>query len=373
MHGPQAPTYRVPKYGSHNRRPSGPVTKINPKPQPVSLLELARRQVVPAYKGQRAVIDRLLLREDQAAKQRADYMQMVYANFARFLQGIPGAIQGIYSEAANRTAEYARGSEMGLRLQEGQSAHGVQDVLNTIGAPAGQAPPQYGAAERLYALTGYLPAATLTGQGAAWGAYGATLPGIYAQKGIADIAAALAESGKRKTEITDELLKIGASESADILKQLGILRTERESTRQFNARLREQRRQFNVDQRFRERVAKAENLLDNKKYNLSIAELEAEIAESNQRLRIAQQNANTAVIRAEEARLDRLRRAKQGAITARNENRRIVIAEYNSGAITQREMQRRLGNPKWRDYPNTKKPVGGKGKGGTSSGPFPES
>lgn len=358
------PVVRIPK-GGPKVRPSG-------SSRPVSLLELARRTVKPAYASQRAVIDRLLAREDQDARAQAEYMKRVYASFAQYLGAMAPQIQGIYQGAARDIAGFARQGQTQLAGQEGAATAGVNDVLARIGAPGGQAPPNLDAAGRLFALTGYLPASTIEGQGAAWAAYAAGLPGIYAQKGIGDIAGFLGESRKRKRDISDKLLEIGAQESADIVKQLNTLRGERQTNRENTRRLREQQRQFNLELKFRRDVARAQNLIDKGKLDLSVKELEARIADANRDAALAQQRNDISSYRAATARAEYLRKLKQGAIAARNERRRQVIAEYNSGAITQREMQRRLGNPKWRSYPAKKKPIGGKGKPASApSDPIP--
>ena len=355
---------------------AGPTIKVSGKPKPVTLGELARRDVLPAYASQRALVNRLLARESADAQAKAQWMQQVYANFARFLQSMAPDIQGFYRQAGNDISNYARGNSMGLALQEGQSAHGVQNVLDLINAPAGQAPPNYDAAGKLYALTGYLPASTIAGQGAAWGSYAAGLPGIYAQKGIQDIGTMFGESAKRRREISDKLLEIGAAEAADIVKQKNLLRGQRATERENKARLAEQRRQYNLDLKFKRDVARAQNLLDNKKYDLSVKELEQRIAEANAAIRQADRRGDISAKNAATTRLQYLRGLKQDAIAKRNENRRIIISEYNSGAITMREMQRKLGNPKWRSYPPKRKGETsgkgkGKGKGGGSASGYP--
>lgn len=162
----------------------------------------------------------------EEAQRRAEFMRQVFSGFAEFLKTMVPEVQAIYQRAAGAVSNFSRGYAAGLSAVEQKTAQDVQNVLSTIGAPPGTAPPSLGAGERLYALTGYLPAATLTQQGAAYASYAAGLPSVFLQAGANEIARMLQRFSERETEIRGRLAELQTQRAQAILEELHRLRDE---------------------------------------------------------------------------------------------------------------------------------------------------
>ncbi len=141
----------------------------------------------------------------QAEAQQAtigDYAQQAAGQLAE----IGPRVQGVYQDAAEAQAGFAKGFSDGLRLLAEQQAAEQARILQGQGAPAEQITQlqglsgDAGAGDALYGLGGYLPAASLGREGAAWAAATGAMPSVALAQGRQDLAAAqwqAAEQGKQ--------------------------------------------------------------------------------------------------------------------------------------------------------------------------------
>lgn len=109
------------------------------------------------------------------------------AGLAEVLKGIAPQTQATYEQAANRTAAFGKGYSDAMQQLQQQSADQGNALLAQNNSPQTIAPT--GGSDALYALTGYLPASSLTREGAAFTAAARQLPGLAAGRGQQDLAA----------------------------------------------------------------------------------------------------------------------------------------------------------------------------------------
>jgi hypothetical protein len=152
------------------------------KPDP--LLAQAQALVAAAYNPAAASLEA----QRQAAIAEAQARQQGIQGFsqaaAQQVAPIGGQVQAGYQEAAGRTAQYAKGLQIGQQLAEQRAAQETNSFLAKNGSPEGQmVRSDSGAGGVLYGAGGYIPASGLEREGAAFGAAASMLPATMLGRG----------------------------------------------------------------------------------------------------------------------------------------------------------------------------------------------
>lgn len=154
----------------------------------------ARAIVDQVYAPLRQQIMDQIAQIDGMAQARADQMSKIYGEFAQYMQGMPGAIEGIYGKGS---ASYNAGAAAG----------------GAMAGPAG-------------AVTDHLNAASQIDQGMndaigkSWASYAAALPGIYSLAATENIKQMLGDAQANEQKLREDLLSLSSKEASDILDYL---------------------------------------------------------------------------------------------------------------------------------------------------------
>lgn len=187
----------------------------------------------------------------QAAAQQAA-IQSYSQQAATQLEGIGPRVQGVYQDAAGAQAGFAKGFSDGLRQLAEQQAAEQAAILERQGAPAAQIAQvqglsgDAGSGDVLYGLGGYLPAASLGREGAAWASAASMLPQQALAQGQEGLRAAQWEAAQQGKQFRAQLADL-AAQAPGIYQQTmqQLLGNEREK---WAARLAAQQFQADVGQ-----------------------------------------------------------------------------------------------------------------------------
>jgi hypothetical protein len=189
------------------------------KPDP--LLAQAQALVAAAYDPAKASLEaqRQQALAEAAARQQA--IQGFAQAGAEQVAPIGGQVQAGYQDAAGRTATYSKGFSVGMQLAQQGSADEINSFLAKNGSPVGQqVQGNTGAADVLYGTTGFIPAAGLEREGAAFGAAARQLPATMLGRGQQLQYESQRESQKTDREYLAELSKIEAERPGAVQKAL---------------------------------------------------------------------------------------------------------------------------------------------------------
>jgi hypothetical protein len=189
------------------------------KPDP--LLAQAQALVAAAYDPAKASLEaqRQQALAEAAARQQA--IQGFAQAGAEQVAPIGGQVQAGYQDAAARTATYSKGFSVGMQLAQQGSADEINSFLAKNGSPVGQqVQGNTGAADVLYGTTGFIPAAGLEREGAAFGAAARQLPATMLGRGQQLQYESQRESQKTDREYLAELSKIEAERPGAVQKAL---------------------------------------------------------------------------------------------------------------------------------------------------------
>jgi hypothetical protein len=158
------------------------------------------------------------LAEQQAGSQaQGQSIQGFSQAAAQQVAPIGDQVQGGYQDAAGRTAQYGKGFSIGMQLAQQGSANDINEFLAKNGSPQGQmVQGNTGAADVLYGTTGFIPAAGLEREGAAFGAAARQLPATMLGLGQQTLAQHLATSRKDRQAIEDKRDSIRAQIGRDL-------------------------------------------------------------------------------------------------------------------------------------------------------------
>jgi hypothetical protein len=189
--------------------------------QPDPLLAQAQALVAAAYDPAKASLEaqRQQALAEAAARQQA--IQGFAQAGAEQVAPIGGQVQAGYQDAAARTATYSKGFSVGMQLAQQGSADEINSFLAKNGSPVGQqVQGNTGAADVLYGTTGFIPAAGLEREGAAFGAAARQLPATMLGRGQQLQYESQRESQKTDREYLAELSKIEAERPGAVQKAL---------------------------------------------------------------------------------------------------------------------------------------------------------
>jgi hypothetical protein len=153
----------------------------------------------------------------QQLGQQTGLINSLTAELGPMVSGIAPAIQQTYQQAAQNQAQFAEGFSEGMReIAQGQAAQDAAFLQNVAGAPAAQVEQTQqagaGGADALHGQGGYLPASSLGRAGAAFTAFGQTMPAVVARMGQQDVAALTSMSQREQASL--------AKQAADLMAQL---------------------------------------------------------------------------------------------------------------------------------------------------------
>lgn len=213
---------------------------------------LAQQLTQSALLPQQQALD--LAQQEYMAQAQAQ--QQAITGYAQDAAGQLGQIgprvQGVYQDAASAQAGFAKGFSDGLRQLAEQQAAEQTRILEQQGAPASQIAQlqglsgDSGSGDVLYGLGGYLPAASLGREGAAWASAAHVLPSVALSQGQEGLRAAQWEAAQQGKSFRAQLADL-AAQAPGIYQQTmqSLLGNEREK---WAARLAAEQFGFDVNQ-----------------------------------------------------------------------------------------------------------------------------
>lgn len=160
-----------------------------PPPAPTGDAALIQQMIAAAQLPQMQAIQNAQAASIMAARNSAASSQGYYKALAGILQGIGPETRAGYQAAAADDSAFGKGFANGLTMVQDQAGGQTNDALGVAGAPAAQTAQATGAlggsgaTDALYALGGYIPATTMSREGAAFGATADRLPATAAGQG----------------------------------------------------------------------------------------------------------------------------------------------------------------------------------------------
>ncbi len=214
--------------------------------------QLAQQLTQAALLPQQQAIDRAQQEYMAQAAAQQQAIQGYAQQAATQLEGIGPRVQGVYQDAAGAQAGFAKGFSDGLRMLAEQQAAEQTRILEQQGAPASQIAQvqglsgDSGSGDVLYGLGGYLPAASLGREGAAWASAASMLPQQALAQGREGLMAAQWQAAQEAKSFRQKLADLAAT-APGIYQQTveQLLGNEREK---WAARLAAQQFQFDVGQ-----------------------------------------------------------------------------------------------------------------------------
>lgn len=180
----------VPKPAKPTPTPRSAATQSPPFPgylSPSQTNQAVTGQVQAAQLPQQTLINQQAARSAAQAQAQQSSTQQGYDALAQILKSIGPATQQGYQSAAGDTAAYARGMSDGFAHLQSQTQGEAGQVLGLSGGSTAQVPMANlggtGTTNALYDLNGYIPAAGLEREGAAFGAAADRLPASAAGQG----------------------------------------------------------------------------------------------------------------------------------------------------------------------------------------------
>lgn len=213
---------------------------------------LAQQLTQSALLPQQQALD--LAQQEYMAQAQAQ--QQAITGYAQDAAGQLGQIgprvQGVYQDAASAQAGFAKGFSDGLRQLAEQQAAEQTRILEQQGAPASQIAQlqglsgDSGSGDVLYGLGGYLPAASLGREGAAWSSAAHALPSVALSQGQEGLRAAQWEAAQQGKSFRAQLADLAAQAPGIYQTTMqSLLGNEREK---WAARLAAEQFGFDVDQ-----------------------------------------------------------------------------------------------------------------------------
>jgi len=217
-------------YGPMSRKP--PKRKPKPKPRPLgkpsgpdNAPDIGRRDPLTElldsiYGPQQGYLTSQIDSERAAAAQQAQLARAKAEAYAKYFGShVPGQIQGIYSNAAGQTADFAKGFSDGMKIAQDQTAAEKNAIIGLSGAPAeAQINPTSDASDVLYGIGGFMPASSLAKQGAAFASAAAIMPGAIAAEGGRNAAKIMASAEENIAKLEQELVKLETKKAETGLK-----------------------------------------------------------------------------------------------------------------------------------------------------------
>jgi hypothetical protein len=276
--------------------PSGPHPASPPSPPPLTPQQQISAWVTAAQLPQQQQIDAEQKAAQAAADAHAASVKGYYEALAGILSNIGNNTRSGYGQAAGADAAFGKGFSDGL--QQVQSGLGTQDtnLLGISGAPASQGAElaattgNTGAADALYGVGGFIPASTLTREGAAFGAAADQLPYSAAGQG-AQTLAQIYDALKTQIAGFDTRRSDLAAQVPGLAMQYG---SQLQSQQAAQAAAKERVREFGITQLDREQ----QNLATERLRARALADQEWGLSDRSKQARA---NYNLAVRRADDA------------------------------------------------------------------------
>ncbi len=203
------------------------------------------------YGPQQNFLSSSISAQQGAATQQAELARARAEAYAKWYgEHVPQQIQGIYGEAAGQTADFAKGFSDGMKITQDQTAAEKNAIIAQSGAPAeAQIHPTSDASDVLYGIGGYMPASTLSKQGAAFASAAAIMPGAIRAEGGRDAAKILADAEESISKLEAELAKLLSKKAETGLKLSESRRAERVKILLERERARQRRAEKLLDAR----------------------------------------------------------------------------------------------------------------------------
>lgn len=289
--------------------PRSAATQSPPFPgylSPAQQTKAVTGQVQAAQLPQQTLINQQAARSAAQAQAQQSSTQQGYDALAQILKSIGPATQAGYQSAAGDTAAYARGMSDGFAHLQSQTQGEAGQVLGLSGGSAAQVPMANlggtGVTNAMYDLNGYIPAAGLEREGAAFGAAADRLPATAAGQGWQErlkIAAQQAQDAQgfrdQQSTLAAQIPGLRQQGLSNIQTQQGQLASNYQTQLQNAATNRAEQQRIEIA-----RITATETNPDGSLTPQGKKDVAA-IAAQNRQLDIQQQNANTAQTRADTA------------------------------------------------------------------------
>jgi hypothetical protein len=188
----------------------------------VQFAALLDRQVAGAIQPGRQEIARARKESQRLTTEGVARTQGLAEAYATLLKEVAPATETAYGNARDAQAALARGFSADQTSSQQKDAAAAAELLNRIGAPAGQTQQVQGVGAGVgnvsYGLGGYIPSTALNEQGAAFGAQARQLPAYALGRGQEQVGALRRAQQTREKELDEKL--------ADIMAQVPGLRAK---------------------------------------------------------------------------------------------------------------------------------------------------
>lgn len=160
-----------------------------------------------------AGLDTERARAEREAQAQQALIQRLTADLGGVVAPIGANMQGAYQQAAQAQGALAQGFSGAMeQTAQAEAARNAADLAKWGGSVAAGdvAQQSMGASDPLYGTGGFLPGASLAQQGASWGAYGASLPGVVARMGQQDAGNVASSYAELQRELADRAAELSA-------------------------------------------------------------------------------------------------------------------------------------------------------------------